>query len=278
MTAPFGGLTLPATLQLFALESPVGELTAFRALPAGLRRGVVLYVPGHTGSKEDARFLTVEAAARGWEAIAYSQRGQGDSAAPKGIENYTLEAFSEDVAVVARQVADGELVHLIGHSLGGLIAREAVIRHPDLFADLTMLCSGPAGRPGRRREEAEFAAAHGLVALWERGNPAGVRTESDAFERARFEASSLDNYLGGTRILQDTVDSTDELVATHVPSLVAHGDADDAWPIPDQFEMSVRMGAEYRVIPGAGHLPNIDNPVFTATALSDFWANNQGES
>ena len=79
----------------------------------------------------------------------------------------------------------------------------------------------------------------------------------------------------GTTIVEpsgDAADSTAAVVAAHVPVLVAHGDADDVWPIADQYDMAVRLGAEYRVIPDAGHLPNIDNPAVTARFLSEFWA------
>jgi pimeloyl-ACP methyl ester carboxylesterase len=135
-----------------------------------------------------------------------------------------------------------------------------------------MLCSGPAGRAGRHQADADFVAAHGTLALWDRENPGGAGTADERFVRERMAATSADNYLGGNTVLQTAPDVTADLVATGVRTLVAHGDADDAWPLDSQRDMAERMGAAYAVIPAAGHLPNVENPTFTARLLSDFWA------
>jgi pimeloyl-ACP methyl ester carboxylesterase len=269
----FGNLSLPPELELFGIPTPAGILTAFRAPAVGRRRGIALFVPGFTGSKEDFRILLPRIAALGWDAVSYSHRGQADSAAPVGIENYDLPHLAADAQLVAEYLgASSEPVHVVGHSLGGLVARAAAIANPALFADVTLLCSGPGGRDGVHQADAEYATAHGLLALWQRSHPAPSElSERDEFERDRFAASSLDNYLGLTRILHTTPDSTVALAATKLPTLVAHGDADDAWPISAQRQMAERLGAVYRDIPHAGHLPNIDNPDYTAAVLADFW-------
>jgi pimeloyl-ACP methyl ester carboxylesterase len=299
VTAPFGRLPLPDGLEVFALPGRAGELTALAAPAVGASRGVALFVPGCTGSKEDFRFLLPAIAGHGWDAIAFSNRGQADSVAPAGSNNYRLEDFAADLVAIAEALGVGG-VHLVGHSLGGLIARAALVARPDLFVDVTLLCSGPAGRPGRHQDESDFVAAHGLLALWERdntveaarisaarlsaipssaspgsafGNPddSAVLRSDAAFVRDRMAATSVDHYLGAVTVLQTAPDISDGVRETGVPLLVAHGDADDAWPIPDQQAMAERIGAQYAVIPDAGHLPNIDNPEFTAALLSEFW-------
>jgi pimeloyl-ACP methyl ester carboxylesterase len=273
----FGGLDLPDSLDVFTLDG----LTAFRAPARGEERGVALFVPGFTGSKEDHRFLVALAAERGWEAYSFSQRGQGDSVAPLGTGEYSLQKLAEDAVVVAAHIAHGRRVHLVGHSLGGLVARAAAILRPSVFADVTMLCSGPGGQgPEHHVDDAAFVATHGTLAWWKHNNPAGAANADELFVRERAAASSDDNFVALAAILRDTPDTSEDLKATGLPLLVAHGDSDDAWPVASQLDMARRLGARYEQIPDAGHLPNIDNPSYTTELLDGFWsgAHHKGES
>lgn len=275
---PFGRLPVPATVEVVAaLSLPIGLITALHARPVGVDRGVVLFVPGFTGSKEDFLDFLPLVAAEGWDAWAYSQRGQADSVAPAGDSNYTLDGFAEDLVALATLVGRGRPVHLVGHSFGGIVARAAAIASPVLFADVTLLCSGPHGWAGRNAKNAALVRESGSAAWWDRDNPelAGLPddrlTADQAFKRMRLARTSVDNLLGAAGILADLTDTTADLGATGLPVLVAHGVDDAAWPQDWQRDMAVRLGAPYVVIPDAAHSPQRENPGATAAVLDDFW-------
>lgn len=292
---PFSVLPLPDGVEPLVLDVPVGPLTALRSVvPDGVeRRAVALLIPGFTGSREDHRLLLPLLAERGVEAWTYSQRGQADSAAPRGVGAYRRDDFTGDALDVAALVSatagistgiePGDL-HLLGHSFGGTVAAATAVRDAVPFASLTMLCSGPHGWPGRKDAERErLLSAAGLVDLWTLDNPVLARRlaedpqaladlDADArFHRDRSVATSTDNLLGAIDVLADVRDVTPDLAATGLPVLVAHGVDDAAWPQPWQRAMAERLGARYEVIADAGHLPNVENPAATADLLADFW-------
>jgi aminoacrylate hydrolase len=72
--------------------------------------------------------------------IGLSERGQGD---------LTIEAMASD----ALAIVDAEKIdrfHLVGHSMGGLIAQEVALTAPGRIASLALLCTFKYGKQGSR--------------------------------------------------------------------------------------------------------------------------------
>ncbi|MFZ4895466.1 alpha/beta fold hydrolase [Plantibacter sp. Mn2098] len=277
---PFGAKPVPGGVDVVSIPATVGTLTAFHAAPARgtTPRGTVLIVPGFTGSKEDFTDFLPRLSAAGWDAWAYSQRGQADSVGPVGLEHYRLEDFAADAVEVAQLVGGGAPVHLLGHSFGGVVARAAAIASPSSFRSLTMFCSGPSGWEGRHQDTIDTLEASGSIGLWYRDNPhtlgvpdSGLSAD-EAFVRLRAERTSSDNLRSAAVILRDDRDTTELLHATGLPVHVVHGEHDDAWPIPWQHYMALRLEARYSVIAGAAHSPQLEAPALAAEALDAFWA------
>lgn len=277
---PYGGLSLDPALRTVGVELPVGTLSALLIEPEGPALATALLVPGYTGSKEDFRLLLPELAAAGVRALAITRRGQADSAAPDDPDAYALDEEAGDVAQIAALLAAATgdpAVHLLGHSLGGVIAARAAALAPERFASLTLLCSGPHGWPHRKLRERVLAGTEGNLAVWQAANPRwhGVPEEAmdaDArFVRRRMLDTSARSIVGGAAILEDEHDLTEEVGGTGLPVLVAHGEHDDAWPIPWQRDMADQLGARYAVIDGAFHSPGLEAPAATGALLADFW-------
>jgi len=242
-------------------------------------RGVAVLVPGFTGSKEDFIPLLSPIAAAGYRVIAYDQRGQYESSGPDRERAYSIALFARDLREVIGAVGNGEPVHLVGHSFGGLVARNLVIAEPALVRSLTLLDSGPAGASLlpvrwlglligliRLCGSAVFAALAVLTARWA-GVPAGRRP----WLRHRLLRTQRAGLVGMGLALSREPDRVGELASTPVPVLVIAGENDDVWPPQVQAEMARRLHASIVIIKGAGHTPNEDQPEATAGAMISFW-------
>lgn len=87
-------------------------------------------------------------------AYAISQRGHGDSDRP--LTGYAMSDFAADVADFMKQLKIGPAI-IVGHSMGGLIAQQFVLDHPQLSGALVIVSSAPQFRASE--------AASGLAAV-----------------------------------------------------------------------------------------------------------------
>lgn len=253
---------------------------------AALRTGVdgapdVLLVPGYTGSKEDFVPILDPLATAGFRVTSIDLPGQLDSPGPDDYASYTPAALSTTLLEVVAEL--GDLVHVVGHSFGGLVARAAVIAEPKRFADLVLMSSGPSALQGVRRQRLEMLEpvlpTGGLQGVWD-AMQAGFRAEIGyvapspelgAFLERRFFASNPAMLQGMGLAIREEPDRVAELRATGVRTLVVHGIDDDAWPPPVQADMAAQLGATYVVIPQAAHSPAVENSPATIKAMLDFW-------
>lgn len=263
------------------LDTPRGRFAALDARPAGPATGTALLLPGYTGSKEDFLAVLAPLTEQGYRVVAVDLRGQYESPPASGPEAYALGELAADVLVLVEHLGDGA-VHVLGHSFGGLVARAAVLERSTAFRSLTLLGSGPAAIPGPRAERLRLLVAalphldmteiRDQMEALERADGRLVQSaEIEQFLRARFLANCSDGLLSMGRQLLDERDRTSELLATGVPVHVVYGEADDAWPPPEQADMARRLGAREAVVPRAAHSPAAERPAETAAVLAAFW-------
>lgn len=278
-------LDLPDRTRRVTVSCERGGFAALEALPpAGTAElGTALLVPGYTGSKEDFLAILGPLADAGRRVLAVDMRGQYETPGPDDPAAYDPAQLAADVAAVARAT---ETVHLVGHSFGGLVAREAVLAGY-APATLTLMSSGPSALPGSRAEELRamlnFLAGtpgHELKAkieeLWHatlepQAAQAGVRPEIRAFLKDRMLSNNPAGLVAMAGQLLSAEDKTEALAGHEIPAFVLYGEDDNAWPPTAQAAMATRIGAEKVCIPGAGHNPNVEAPATTAHALTTFW-------
>jgi pimeloyl-ACP methyl ester carboxylesterase len=292
-TPPF--IAMPDGVALF--EPPAAPWPVLLAEPvtdvadgADVIRDVLL-VPGFTGSKEDYIAIVAPLAQRGWRVAAMDLPGQGGVPAlgPRGA--HTPQALAGSVAESAAWFAPGRPVHVVAHSMGGIVAREFLIAHPEAVASWTAICSGPAAVPGQAFDKLiqlqAAIAALPMEQVWmlkEAADRAGgwnpPSDEVAEFCARRFIANDPAALADFADILMTAPDRTDQaagaLRGRGVGGAVITGELDDAWPLEQQEQMAARLGVPWLTVPGVGHNPATEDPAGTVALLDTVFRGARG--
>ncbi len=211
-------------------------------------------------------------AARGFRVIRFDNRDTGKSTWFQPGDSYSLAEMAADGMAVldATKVAQA---HIVGVSMGGMIAQRIAINHPDRTLSLTSRMSA-SGAPGTLTATPEAAAVlvnippdptadfvgfldAGEASAKVIGSPAYPWPEGALRERAEAEYRRAYNPTGSVRqmgAIRGDGDRTAELQALSVPTVVLHGADDPLVPlVGGQATAAAIPGAELRVIPGMGH-------------------------
>ncbi|HEX3780436.1 MAG TPA: alpha/beta fold hydrolase [Pseudonocardiaceae bacterium] len=271
------------------LPGRYGSIAALRATAGSPElAATVLLLPGFTGSKEDFAPLLDPIATAGLGAIAIDLPGQYESPGPDDESAYLPDALGQPIAELIEWLTSaGERILLLGHSYGGLVARGAVLAGAPVLG-LTLLDSGPGELPpGHRRAALDhgepvlrangIAAAQQMREQLDSAAPgwADSSAELREFLHTRFLRSSVIGLLGMADGLRHEPDRVTKLAhalrAGPAPCLVVCGEADDAWSVASQRDMADRLDADFAVIPGARHSPNVENPTGLLATLLPTW-------
>lgn len=115
----------------------VGDLSTYYEKHGGGEP--VLLIHGLGSSTEDWQ-PQVKALERQFTVVTYDVRGHGKTAKPSG--RYTVPQFAADAARLIERLELGA-VHIVGLSMGGMIAFQLAADHPELVRSLTIVNSGP---------------------------------------------------------------------------------------------------------------------------------------
>jgi pimeloyl-ACP methyl ester carboxylesterase len=234
-------------------------------------------------------------AARGLHAIRFDNRDIGLSthlhdAPPPDVmaalsgdtssASYTLSEMAADT-VGLMDALDLDSAHVVGASMGGMIAQTVAIEHPSRVRSLTSIMSTTGdtavGQPTQQALGALLAPpAAGREQAIERtvsvfrviGSPGFALDEAELRERAGLAYDRADDPLGVGRQLLAIIASGDRTAAlrsVHVPTLVLHG-AQDPLVDPSGGRATAQAvpDAELAVFEGMGHdLPEALWPEFT---------------
>jgi pimeloyl-ACP methyl ester carboxylesterase len=209
--------------------------------------------------------------ARGYRVIRFDNRDVGLSTKIEDGTAYALEDMADDAAGLL-DVLGVDAAHVVGVSMGGMIAQTLAITHPERVRTLTSIMSttgapGVGGAtqeavarlvlsPGETREERVASSMETSRIIW--GDTPEFPFDE---ELARWRAeTSVDRayYPAGTprqmMAIRASGDRTERLRQLRVPTLVIHGSNDPlVQPSGGEATAAAIPGAEHLVIEGMGH-------------------------
>lgn len=208
-----------------------------------------------------------------YRCIAFDCRGHGDS-------SYNSVFSVPEVAADHKAGLDAlgvETCHILGLSMGGMIALDINARWPQMTRSLIIADSFARPRDGAEDRIYATQEAVAYLSMKEFGNQyAGDRlmptTPMERIDELTDAVAKVPPkaYVDTVRAIF-TVDYTDALGKVDAPTLVLIGDQDDATPLPESEYMVERIkDAEFGTIAGAGHLSNIDQPEAFNAAIAEF--------
>ena len=213
--------------------------------------------------------------------IAPDLRGVGGSGAPPAADEYSLARYADDLVAVLDALGVRQAV-LCGLSMGGYVIFELLRRHPGRVKAMILADTKPqadSAEAKRGREElTQVAQREGQDAVIERLLPRLLAPATQATQpkvagqvREMARRWSVPGLVGALRTLRDRPDSTETLRGVRVPTLVLVGSDDEIAP-PDTARAMARLipEAQCHVVPAAGHIAPLEQPLATSRLLADF--------
>ena len=219
----------------------------------------------------------VPALAARFRVLRFDTRGHGRSSAPP--PPYTIDRLADDLFAVVR-ACGARPAHVVGLSLGGVVAAAAVLREPAAFASLA-ICDSRVAMPAEFRqgiddrnrlvrENGMGAVVQPFIERWFTPETRRAPTAAIASVERMIRTTSVDGFVGCAEALKDA-QVLERLGEIRLPSLFLVGTADAAVPREVMLDQQRRVaGARYAEVDGAGHLSNLERPAAFNAALLAF--------
>jgi 3-oxoadipate enol-lactonase len=211
-----------------------------------------------------------------FQVIAYDHRGHGGSPSPAG--PYSIEDLALDVVAMLDDHGVAR-AHVVGLSLGGMVAQLIAARRPQRVDRLVLLCTAAhypepqswteraaAVRAGGTEAIADAVVDRWLTADYRRDHP-------EEIARLRRMVVSIDNegYAACCEAIAD-MDLRPDLSCIQAPTLVVAGAEDPAVPPERMRELAAEIsGSRFVIVPGA-HVPPLEHPDTVTNLLLEHFA------
>jgi pimeloyl-ACP methyl ester carboxylesterase len=217
-----------------------------------------------------------------YRTITFDNRGAGRSDVSPG--PYTMEMLASDAGAVL-DAAGVERVHLLGISMGGMIAQEFVLQYPDRVRSLILGCTAAGGPRAvqadadaiqllfRRDSNPEQRAKAAVPFIYDSGTPR-ERIDQDLAVLSEWYPNA-EGYMAQLQgILAWEADS--RLSHITAPTLVIHGENDRLVPAANGRLIAERIpSARLVMLRNASHIFMTDQPAAAHHALLEFLSGRQ---
>jgi 3-oxoadipate enol-lactonase len=219
--------------------------------------------------------VTAPALAGRYRVLRYDTRGHGGSGTTPG--PYSIAMLADDALALLDALGIGK-AHVVGLSMGGMIAQQLGARFPERVNSLS-LCDTASEMPPRTLWEERFATAksegipglvEGTLKRW--FTPGFIARDPASVDKVRrmILGTGVEGYFGCAAAVRDLAQTT-MLLRIKAPTLILVGRDDPACTV-EQSTVLKRMidGSEMVVIENAAHLANIEQPEAFNRALRSF--------
>jgi 3-oxoadipate enol-lactonase len=200
----------------------------------------------------------------GFDIVAYDHRGIGRGDRAEG--PFSTADLADDAAAVIAS-AGWQAANVVGISLGGMVAQELALRHPQMVSSLTIGASTAGGPEGLISETSRRM----VEALATRDVEHSTRTSFEANLSRRFAEEvpgAFELYCSRSLAVKVPVpvilfqweaalahDAADRVGGITAPTQILHGTADAGIPVVNAHQLSRLMpNARLELFDGAGHL------------------------
>jgi pimeloyl-ACP methyl ester carboxylesterase len=217
-----------------------------------------------------------------WRITTFDNRGVGRSEAPSG--EYRISDFAADTAALMDTLGI-DRAHVVGSSMGGAIAQELTLAHPERVRSLVLngtYCRGDhffreviRSWKWSAEKSDNLRDFLNVVNLWcfaPRIYNEGIMEEWLTAAAASPHAQPVDAFCRSADALI-AHDTADRVAAIGVPTLVTVGELDLCLPVRFSKELVERIpNARLEVIADQGHQPFQEGPAQYNTLLANFWS------